>query len=99
MRLSWNDLGTPRADLAQGETVEIAGWVTTALSVKKADHFLLTAEPNCCAGCVPGNPLAVVEVLTEQTIEMPSGALRLAGTLVLGDDPMGISSRARGPRV
>jgi len=89
MKLHWTDFGTPRADLADGESIEITGWATTALPVKNADHFLLTAEPSCCVGCVPGNPLAVIEVFAERTIEISSSAMRLAGTLVLGDDHMG----------
>jgi membrane dipeptidase len=88
MRLSWNHLGTPRADNADGKTVEITGWPTTSLPVESADYFLLTNEPGCCAGCVPGNPLAVIEVFADGAIDLAAGAVRLCGTLhVATDDP------------
>src|SRR5450631_639612 len=100
MRLHWNDLGTPRAEKADGETVEIVGWPATALPVKSADYFLLTAEPNCCAGCLPGNPLAVIEVFADRPLEFAGGAMRLAGRLaVLDDDPLGWRYQLRGARL
>src|SRR5260370_26972053 len=100
MRLHWRDLGTPRADRAAGETVEIVGWPATTLPVKSADYFLLTSEPGCCAGCLPRNPLAVVEVFADRAIEFPSGAMRLGGTLpVLDKDPLGLRYQLRGARV
>jgi len=90
MRLSWHDLGTPRANGADGRTIEITGWPATALPTERADYFLLTAEPNCCAGCLPGNPLAAIEVFAGRDLELGDGALRLGGTLhVLTDDPLG----------
>ena len=90
MKLHWKCLGTTRADDAHGKRVEIAGWPTTLLPVATASHFLLTCEPSCCAGCVPANPLAVIEVSAERPIELAAGALRLAGTLhVQHDDPEG----------
>ena len=61
MRLSWQDLGKPRADRADGKTVEISGFPLTPLPTGRADHFLMMAEPGCCQGCAPNNPLAVVE--------------------------------------
>lgn len=100
MRLNWHDPGTPRADCADGKTVEVTGWPTTALPVKSADYFLLTGEPNCCAGCVPGNPLAVIEVFAETPIDFTNGALRLSGTWgVVADDPSGWRYQLRGARV
>lgn len=88
MRLSWRDLGTPRADKAHGKAVEISGWPTTLLSPKRGDYFLLTAEPGCCAGCVPGNPLAVIEVFATEDIDLAGGPMKLAGTLhVVTGDP------------
>jgi membrane dipeptidase len=90
VKLQWKDLGTARADDAHGKRVEISGWPTTLLPVASADHFLLTCEASCCAGCVPANPLAVIEVAADQPIELASGALRLAGTLLVQhDDPQG----------
>lgn len=90
MRLSWCDLGTLRADAAHGERVEIIGWPVTALPAERSDYFLLTPEPNCCAGCLPSNPLAVIEVIADRPIELAGGAMRLVGTLaVLDKDPLG----------
>jgi membrane dipeptidase len=90
MRLSWRDLGTPRADRASGKTVEVTGWPTTALPVRRADYFLLTAEPNCCAGCVPGNRLAVIEVFADEQLDLGGAALSFGGTLhVVTDDTEG----------
>jgi hypothetical protein len=43
MKLHWNELGTPRADLADGEWVEITGWPSTALLV--LSHTSLTDRP------------------------------------------------------
>lgn len=100
MRLSWRDLGTSRADRADGKTVEIVGWPTTATTAKSADYFLLTSEPGCCAGCLPANPLAVVEVFAGQALEFPNGPMRLSGMLaVLEDDPVGWRYQLRGARV
>ena len=86
MRLDWNDLGSPRADRRHGSRVEIAGWATTVLPVKASRHFLLTAEPGCCPGCVPANPLAVVEVRAARPIALGRDALRLSGRLVVEPD-------------
>jgi membrane dipeptidase len=100
MRLHWHDLGTPRADKVDGEAVEIVGWPATALPVRSADYFLLMAEPNCCAGCLPGNPLAVIEVFADRPLEFAGGAMRLAGRLaVLDDDPLGWRYQLRGARL
>src|SRR6185437_2073675 len=99
MRLSWHDLGTPRADDADGKTVEFVGWPNTALPVRAADYFLLTGEPGCCAGCLPANPLAVVEVGAEQEIEFGNTALRLSGMWrVQRDDPAGWRYQLHGAR-
>src|SRR5476649_1764094 len=97
MRLSWHDLGTKRADQANGREVEFIVWPTTALPVKTADYFLLTSEPNCCAGCVPGNRLAVIEVFAKAPIDFTDHALRLGGSWhVVTDDPSGWRYQLRG---
>ncbi|MBS0224551.1 MAG: membrane dipeptidase [Proteobacteria bacterium] len=99
MRLSWQDLGTPRAENADGRTIELDGWPNTALPVRTADYFLLTGEPNCCAGCLPANPLAVVEIFAGEEIAFGDAALRLRGTWhVLRDDPAGWRYQLRGAR-
>ncbi len=90
MRLSWSDLGLTKADRADGRTVEIAGWPVTAVPQRRGDYFLLTAEPNCCAGCVPANSRMVVEVFAEGEIDFGTAALRLSGTWrLVTDDPEG----------
>jgi membrane dipeptidase len=89
MKLDWNDLGTSRADRADGEWIEIRGFATTSLPTAKSAYFHLTAEPGCCPGCVPANPLAVIEVFAKQPIEFPLGSLRLRGRLAVCDDELG----------
>lgn len=86
MRLSWHDLGTPRADKANGKTVEIAGFPLTLLPAGSADYFLMMAEPGCCQGCAPNNPLAVVEVTADRPLRLGNGALRLTGTWHVSSD-------------
>lgn len=99
MRLTWRDLGASRADRAHGKAVEIAGWPTTALPTKCADYFLLTAEPNCCPGCVPANRLAVVEIFAADQVDLSTGPLRLTGTWhVVTDDPGAWRYQLRGAR-
>ena len=87
MQLRWPDLGTGRADLADGAAVEIAGWVATA---GRTDHFLLAPEPACCAGCPPRDPLFAVEVFARAPIAAQPQALHLSGTWrVRAGDPTG----------
>ena len=86
-RLSWRDLGKPRADKAHGNAVEISGFPVTVLPTPTADHFLMMAEPGCCQGCVPNNPLAVVEVIADQPIKLANGTVRLKGTWHVSSDP------------
>ena len=77
-RLRWPDLGTPRADRADGAMVEIAGWIATT---DRTDHFLLSPEPSCCAGCPPPrDPLFAIEVFATAPIAAQPQALRLTGT-------------------
>ena len=52
MRLSWRDLGTPRADRAAGKPVELTGFPLTALPTESADYFLMMAEPGCWASTI-----------------------------------------------
>lgn len=80
MKLRWNDLGTARADKAHGKSVVVTGWPSAVLGVTRANHFVLSAEASCCAGCVPSNRLAVVEVFADKELDLTSGALRLSGT-------------------
>ncbi len=99
MQLRWNDLGTPRADRAAGKRVEITGFPLTSLSARSADHFLMMAEPGCCQGCVPANPLAVVEVSADRPLKLGNGALRLRGTWCVSPDSEGWRYRLEGAEV
>ena len=76
MQLRWPDLGTARADCADGAAVEIAGWMVTA---GRASHFLLSPEASCCAGCAPRDPLYAVEIFARAPIAPQPQALRLTG--------------------
>ena len=89
MRLHWRDLGSPRADRADGKSVELAGFPLTVLPTLTADHLLLMAEPGCCQGCVPANRLAVVEVFADQALKLGTGQLRLTGTWRISSDADG----------
>jgi membrane dipeptidase len=89
MRLSWRDLGRPRADRAHGKAVEISGFPVTVLPTPTADHFLLMAEPGCCQGCMPNNPLAVIEIVADRPIKLGNGTLRLNGTWQVSANPDG----------
>src|SRR4051812_44549080 len=86
MRLSWRDLGTPRADRAHGKAVEISGFPVTILPTPTSERFLLMAEPGCCAGCVPNNPLAVIEVVADRSLKLGNSTVRLKGTLHVSAD-------------
>src|SRR5215470_12268785 len=89
MRLAWRDLGTPRADRAAGKPVELTGFPLTVLPSGSAYHFLMMAEPGCCGGCVPNNPLAVVEVLADGPMKLGNGPLRVSGTWRVSSDESG----------
>ncbi|MFI4999102.1 MAG: dipeptidase [Reyranellales bacterium] len=99
MRLSWHDLGTPRADKANGKTVDITGFPLALLRADRDDHFLIMAEPGCCQGCVPANPLAVVEVSADQPLKLGKGALRLSGTWHVSSASDGWRYQLRGAEV
>lgn len=99
MRLSWHDLGKPRADRADGKPVEITGFPLTLLPTGRSDRFLMMAEPGCCQGCIPNNPQAVVEVLADQPLELGKGALRLSGTWRVSSDGGGWRYQLHGASV
>src|SRR5437899_408579 len=99
MRLTWRDLGTPRADKAAGKPVELTGFPVTVTPAGTTDHFLMMAEPGCCQGCVPNNPLAVVEVLADEPLKTGNGPLRLSGTWQVSNDPDGWRYQLHGAEV
>jgi membrane dipeptidase len=59
----------------------------------------MMAEPGCCQGCVPNNPLAVVEVLADTPIKLGNGPLRLSGTWQVSSDPAGWRYQLHGAEV
>jgi membrane dipeptidase len=79
MQIGWHELGSKRADAADGETIELHGFPVAFHPSSRATRFLLVADAPCCAGCVPGDPVAMVEVQAASPVAMQSGALRLAG--------------------
>jgi membrane dipeptidase len=89
MRLSWTDLGKQRADRAHGKRVEITGFALEGSPRGGQDRFLLMAEPGCCQGCVPNNPLAIVEILAARPLKTGGGALRLRGGWRVSSDTDG----------
>lgn len=80
MRLNWNDLGTARADAAHHATIEITGFIAAPPQRIRTSHCMLVPEQPCCAGCVPRDPLAAVEVFAASPIPVTSGLIRLSGT-------------------
>lgn len=90
MQLRWSDLGTPRADAADGGQVGVTGWMTANGPGGRASYFLLSPEPSCCGGCAPRDPRYAVEVFAAAPIAPQAQALRLTGRWrVLADDPAG----------
>lgn len=81
MQLRWTDLGTPRADAADGQLVELTGW----MGATGAGAFLLSAEPACCGGCVPRDPAFTVAVHPATPIAPRPQAIRLAGRWHVAD--------------
>lgn len=80
MKLHWQDLGTPRADEADGAAIELSGFFTTPAPAARASHGLLVPEPSCCAGCIPRHPLAAIEVHAAAPLPVDGRRVRLMGT-------------------
>jgi len=99
MRMTWPILGSTRADHADRETVEIDGFPATTLPGAAAAHFILTAEPGCCAGCFPSDRAASVEVFADAPIPMRARLLKLTGTWRVRDDPEGWRFQLRNARL
>jgi membrane dipeptidase len=90
MRLNWRDLGSARAELADGITAEIDGFAATVIPSDSASHFILTSEPGCCPGCLPRDRAASVEVFAGSAVPLRGRSMRLAGIWrVKRDDPDG----------
>ena len=83
-------LETARADAIAGRIVRIEGWAATATPQDTATYFLLSPEPICCAGCLPSDPLACVEVFAGCPVRIGDGRVALSGRWqVLADDDLG----------
>ncbi len=100
MRITWNDLGNGRVDQLHGTNVEIDGWAMLPDSDTASDHFALTEEPACCAGHLPRDPLARIEVFTTAAVQADGRSLRLAGRwYCLQDDEAGWRYQLRDARI
>jgi membrane dipeptidase len=86
MRLAWSDIESESADGLDGRHVVVDGFVCPV--EPGARVFALLAEPPCCAGCLPRDPLKRIEVHARLLDQ--AGWIRLRGTWrVLRDDPAG----------
>jgi membrane dipeptidase len=99
MLINWHDLGSSRADAADGASVDIAGFAVTPLPSAHATHFMLTAEQGCCPGCLPRDRSASVEVFARAPMPLGGRCLRLTGTWrVQRNDPGGWRYQLLGAR-
>ncbi|HYM31971.1 MAG TPA: membrane dipeptidase [Candidatus Cybelea sp.] len=90
MLLRWDDVASGRADNAHGHMVEIIGWMAVADVAEAHSYFLLTPEPMCCIGCLPGDPRHCIEVFSAVPLRSDGEPLHLRGKLArLTDDPAG----------
>lgn len=90
MQISWSDVHSTNADSFDSRLVEITGWMAPPSEEGARTGFLLKPEPTCCTGCLPGDPLATVEVIGAHPIAHHDTAVQLAGRwCVLADDPAG----------
>ena len=88
--LDWTQIATAAADRLDGAEVELTGFMAPAEPDETHGYFLLLAEPVCCIGCWPKDPLAVVEVFAALPLPAEGRAVRLAGRWRrLVDDPTG----------
>jgi membrane dipeptidase len=77
--IRWDMLGSPASEAAVGQTVTLSGYPVTSPGQVRALRFLLTAEPGCCPGCAPRDPMGSVEVEARAAIPLRSGRLHLSG--------------------
>lgn len=89
-QLPWAALLDGSAGLHDGAVVTIAGWPVTASEAAEARYCLLIPEPVCCRGCLPGNPIACIEVMAAQPIPLDGREVILQGIFRrLEEDPCG----------
>ena len=99
-RLDWTAIATAAADRFDGTEVEIIGFMAPPEPDDSHDYFLLLAEPVCCIGCWPNDPLAVVEVFAAVPLAAEGRAVRLVGRWCrLIDDPAGWRYQLRDARL
>jgi membrane dipeptidase len=99
--IEWPDLAVGTADRADGQNVEISGWMLPGEAAAAHDYFLLVPDQACCLGCRPADPLACVEVFAAAPMPMQGGQVRLAGTWrrLGADDPAGWMFQLRDARM
>ena len=98
--LDWTEIATAAADHYDSDMVEIAGFMAPAEPDDAHRYFLLVAEPVCCIGCWPSDPLAVVEVFAATPVPAEGRAVRLRGRWrLLTDDPAGWRYQLRDARL
>ncbi len=74
--------------------VKLQGFMMPLEMGDKQSHFILAANPQDCAFCMPGGPESLVEVKAKQPIVYGMGPVVLSGRLaVLKDDPSGVFYR------
>jgi len=90
MLLEWSSIYAGQADPLHGSVVEISGWAIALSHEASIDYFLLAPEAPCCLGCIPGDPMACVEVFAASPIPSQNHAITIRGQLRrLTDDPAG----------
>jgi membrane dipeptidase len=90
MPIEWSSIYTGQADALHGSLVEISGWAIALRDEASIDYFLLAPEAPCCLGCLPGDPMACVEVFAASPIPFQTHAITIRGQLRrLTDDPAG----------
>jgi membrane dipeptidase len=90
MLLDWSQLATSVADRADGEWVELDGWIAPFELEASQSYFLLVQDMACCVACRPQNPKQCVEVFAARPIAPQPGPVRLAGIWrSLTNDPAG----------
>jgi membrane dipeptidase len=98
--LDWTEIATATADDFDSETVEVVGFMAPPEPDESHSYFLLVAEPVCCIGCWPNDPLAVVEVFAASPLAAEGRAVRLSGRWCrLTDDPAGWRYQLRDARL
>lgn len=89
-RLPWAALLDDSAGRHDGAVVTVAGWPVAASEAAEARYCLLTAEPLCCRGCLPGNPAAAIEVMAGEPVPLDGREVVLRGVFRrLEGDPCG----------